>query len=118
MPPDLLILVRHGPPMKSSLFPHTVGIHVSTPVPISLPNFCESTDCRLVITYVVLNVLVFLLLSQNTMTKEQVGEGRTYLAYTSSFLFITEDRRQTGTETGQEPEAGADAKTGWVLLSG
>lgn len=52
------------------------------------------------------------------MTKEQVGEGRTYLAYTSSFLFITEDRRQTGTETGQEPEAGADAKTGWVLLSG
>jgi hypothetical protein len=33
------------------------------------------------------------LLSQNTMTKEQVGEGRTYLGYTSSLLFIIEDRQ-------------------------
>jgi hypothetical protein len=91
MPSDLLFLVHLGPPIKSILFPHTMGIHVSTPALSYIPNFCKSTDCRLAITYVMLNVLVFLLLSQNTMTKEQVGDGRTYLAYTSSLLFIIED---------------------------
>ena len=79
-----------------------MGIHVFAPVPSSISNFRGSTNYRLVITYVMLNVLVFLLLSQNTMTKEQVGEGRTYLAYSSSLLFIIEDRG-TGTEMGQEP---------------
>ena len=55
------------------------------------PNFSESTDCRLVINYVMLNALVFLLLSQISMTIEQVWEGRTNLDYTSSLLFIIED---------------------------
>jgi hypothetical protein len=70
-----------------------MDIHVSTSVSSSTPNFSGSTDCRLAITYVMLNVLVFLFLSQNTMTKEQVGEGRTYLAYTTSLLFIIEDTK-------------------------
>jgi hypothetical protein len=41
------------------------------------------------------------------MTKKQVGEERVYSAYTSTLLFITKEVR-TGTQTGQE--AGADAE--------
>ena len=49
------------------------------PSPSSIPNFTGSTDCRQAITYVMLNVLMFLLLSPKTITQAQVGEGRTYL---------------------------------------
>jgi hypothetical protein len=41
------------------------------------------------------------------MTKKQVGEERVYSAYNSILLFITKEVR-TGTQTGQE--AGADAE--------
>jgi hypothetical protein len=41
------------------------------------------------------------------MIKKQVGEERVYSAYTSILLFITKEVR-TGTQTGQE--AGADAE--------
>ena len=93
MPPDFLFLVHLCPLIKSILFPHTMGIHVCTQVPSSIPNFTGSTDCRQAITYVMLNVLMFLLLSPKTITQAQVGEGRTYLAYTSSLLFIIEYRQ-------------------------
>jgi hypothetical protein len=48
------------------------------------------------------------MLVQNIMTKKHVGEGRVYLAYTSTLLFITKEVR-TGTQAGQE--AGADVET-------
>jgi hypothetical protein len=46
------------------------------------------------------------------MTKNQVGEERVYLAYTSILLFITKEVR-TGTQAGQE--AGTDAEPWWVV---
>ena len=88
MPPDLLLLVHLCTLIKSILFLHTMGIHVCTQVPSSIPNFTGSTDCRQAITYVMLNVLMFLLLSPKTIIQAQVEEGRTYLVYTSSLLFI------------------------------
>lgn len=52
--------------------------------------------------YQPLSSLKFLLLPRNTMTKKKVGEGRVYLAYPSTLLFITEEVR-TGIQTGQDP---------------
>jgi hypothetical protein len=88
MPPDLLLLVHLCPLIKFILFPHMMGIHVCTQIPSSIPNFTGSTDCRQAITYVMLNFLMFLLLSPKTVTQAQVEEGSTYLVYTSSLLFI------------------------------
>ena len=92
MLPDFLFLVHLCPLIKSILFPHTLGIHVCTQVPSSIPNFTGSTDCRQAITYVMLNVLMFLLLSPKTITLAQVPH-----CYSS----LKTDR--TGTEMGQEP---------------
>jgi hypothetical protein len=52
----------------------------------------------------------------NIMTKKQVGEERVYLAYTSMLLFITKEVR-TGTQTGQEAGADAEAMEGCSLLA-
>ena len=52
----------------------------------------------------------------NIMTKKQVGEERVYLAYTSILLFITKEVR-TGTQTGQEAGADAEAMEGCSLLA-
>ena len=49
------------------------------------------------------------------MTKKQVGEERVYSAYTSTLLFITKEVR-TGTHTGQEAGADAEAMEGCSLL--
>jgi hypothetical protein len=45
------------------------------------------------------------------MTKKQVGEERVYIAYNSILLFITKEVR-TGTQTGQEAGADAEAMEG------
>jgi hypothetical protein len=50
------------------------------------------------------------------MTKKQVGEERVYLAYISILLFITKEV-MTGTQTGQEEGADADAMEGCSLLA-
>jgi hypothetical protein len=50
------------------------------------------------------------------MTKKQVEEERVYSAYTSMLLFITKEIR-TGTQTGQEAGAGAEAKEECSLLA-
>jgi hypothetical protein len=50
------------------------------------------------------------------MTKKQVGEERVYSAYNSILLFITKKFR-TGTQTGQEAGADAEAMEGCSLLS-
>jgi hypothetical protein len=50
------------------------------------------------------------------MTKKQVGEGRVYSAYTSILLFIIKEVR-TGTQTGQEEGADAEAIKGCSLLA-
>ena len=52
----------------------------------------------------------------NIMTKKQVGEERIYLAYTSILLFIAKEVR-TGTQTGQEAGADAEAMEGCSLLA-
>jgi hypothetical protein len=52
----------------------------------------------------------------NIMTKKQVGEERVYSAYTSILLFITKEAR-TGTQTGQEAGADAEAMEGCFLLA-
>jgi hypothetical protein len=52
----------------------------------------------------------------NIMTKKQVGEERVYSAYTSILLFITKEVR-TGTQTGQEAGADAEAMEGCSLLA-
>ena len=51
------------------------------------------------------------------MTKKQIGEERVYSAYTSILLFITKDVR-TGTQTGQEAGADAEAMHGGMFLTG
>jgi hypothetical protein len=48
------------------------------------------------------------------MTKKQVGEKRIYSAYISRLLFITKEVR-TGTQTGQEAGADAEAMEGCSL---
>jgi hypothetical protein len=50
------------------------------------------------------------------MTKKQVGEERVYSAYTSILLFISKEIR-TGTQTGQEVGADAEAMEGCSLLA-
>ena len=50
------------------------------------------------------------------MTKKQVGKERVYLAYNSILLFITKEVR-TGTQTGQEAGADAEAMEGCSLLA-
>jgi hypothetical protein len=50
------------------------------------------------------------------MTKKQVGEGRVYSAYNSILLLITKEVR-TGTQTGQEAGADAEAMEGCSLLA-
>jgi hypothetical protein len=50
------------------------------------------------------------------MTRKQVGEERSYSAYTSILLFITKEVR-TGTQTGQEAGADAEAMEGCYLLA-
>jgi hypothetical protein len=50
------------------------------------------------------------------MTKKQVGEERVCSAYTSMLLFITKEVR-TGTQTGQEAGADAEAMEGCYLLA-
>jgi hypothetical protein len=50
------------------------------------------------------------------MTKKQVGEERVYSAYTSILLFITK-KLSTGTPTGQEAGADAEAMEGCSLLA-
>jgi hypothetical protein len=50
------------------------------------------------------------------MTKKQVGEERIYLAYTSILLFIAKEVR-TGTQTGQEAGADAEAMEECFLLA-
>jgi hypothetical protein len=68
------------------------------------------------------NVLLGWCLSQgfysctNIMTKKQVGEERVYSAYNSILLFITKEVR-TGTQTGQESGADAEAMEGCSLLA-
>ena len=52
---------------------------------------------------------------QNIMTKKQVGEKIVYSAYTSILLFMTEEVR-TGTHSGQEAGADAEAMEGCSLL--
>jgi hypothetical protein len=52
----------------------------------------------------------------NIMTKRQVGEERVYSAYNSILLFITKEVR-TGTQTGQEAGADAEAMEGCSLLA-
>jgi hypothetical protein len=52
----------------------------------------------------------------NLMTKKQVGEERVYSAYNSILLFITKEVR-TGTQTGQDAEADAEAMEGCSLLA-
>jgi hypothetical protein len=52
----------------------------------------------------------------NIMTKKQVGEERGYLACNSILLFITKEVR-TGTQTGQEAGADAEAMEGCSLLA-
>jgi hypothetical protein len=52
----------------------------------------------------------------NIMTKNQVGEERVYSAYTSTLLFTTKEVR-TGTQTGQEEGADAEAMEGCSLLA-
>jgi hypothetical protein len=52
----------------------------------------------------------------NIMTKKQVGEERVYSAYNSILLFITKEVR-TGTQTGQEVGADAEAMEGCSLLA-
>jgi hypothetical protein len=52
----------------------------------------------------------------NIMTKKQVGEERVYSAYNSILLFITKEVR-TGTQTGQEAGADAEAMEGCSLLA-
>jgi hypothetical protein len=52
----------------------------------------------------------------NIMTKKQVGEERVYSAYTSILLFITKEV-STGTQTGQEAGADAEAMEGCSLLA-
>ena len=52
----------------------------------------------------------------NIMTKKQVGEERVYSAYTSILLFITKEVR-TGTQTGQEAGADAEAMEECYLLA-
>jgi hypothetical protein len=50
------------------------------------------------------------------MTKKQVGEERVYSPYNSILLFITKEVR-TGTQTGQEAGADAEAIEGCSLLA-
>jgi hypothetical protein len=50
------------------------------------------------------------------MTKKQVGEERVYSAYKPILLFITKEVR-TGTQTGQEAGADAEAMEGCSLLA-
>jgi hypothetical protein len=50
------------------------------------------------------------------MTNKQAGEERVYSAYTSILLFITKEVR-TGTQTGQEAGADAEAMEGCSLLA-
>jgi hypothetical protein len=50
------------------------------------------------------------------MTKKQVGEERVYSAYNSILLLITKEIR-TGTQTGQEAGADAEAMEGCSLLA-
>jgi hypothetical protein len=60
-----------------------------------------------------LYVLVFLLLQWNTRIKNQVGEERIYLAYTSIHFHSTVHHwRKSGQEfkQGQKLETGADAE--------
>jgi hypothetical protein len=45
------------------------------------------------------------------MTKKQVGEEKVYIAYNSTLLSITKEVR-TGTQTGQEAGADAEAMEG------
>jgi hypothetical protein len=52
----------------------------------------------------------------NIMTKKQVGEERVYSDYTSILLFLTKEVR-TGTQTGQEAGADAEAMEGCSLLA-
>ena len=111
MPPDLLLLVHLCPIIKSILFLYTMGIHVCTQIPSSIPNCTGSADCRQDITYVMLNVLMFLLLSPKTITQAQVGEGRTYLVYTSSLLFIIWRQTEQELKWARNLEAGADTET-------
>lgn len=102
MQPDLLLPVHLGLPIKSILFPHTMGTHVSTTVPSSIPTFCESTDCRLIITYVVLNVLVFYCCHKILSPKSKFGRvGLIWLTLLHCCSSLKTTR--TGTETSQEP---------------
>ena len=50
------------------------------------------------------------------MTKKQIEEERVYSAYTSILLFTTKEVR-TGTQTGQEAGADAEAMEGCSLLA-
>jgi hypothetical protein len=50
------------------------------------------------------------------MTKKQVGDERLNSAYNSILLFITKEVR-TGTHTGQEAGADAEAMEGCSLLA-
>jgi hypothetical protein len=50
------------------------------------------------------------------MTKKQFGEKRVYSAYNSILLFITKEVR-TGTQTGQEAGADAEAMEGCSSLA-
>jgi len=111
MPPDLLLLVNLCPLIKSILFPHMMSIHVCTQVPSSIPNFTGSTDIRKANTYVMLNVVMFLLLSPKTITQAQVEEGRTYLVYTSSLVFIIWRQTEQELKWARNLESGADTET-------
>ena len=116
MPPDFLFLVHLCPLIKSILFPHTMGIHVCTQVPSSIPNFTGSTDCRQAITYVMLNVLMFLLLSPKTITRHKLGRvGLIWFTLPHCYSSLKTDR--TGTEMGQEPRGRSWYRDHrWVLL--
>jgi hypothetical protein len=50
------------------------------------------------------------------MTKKQFGEERVYSVYNSILLFITKEVR-TGTQTGQEAGADAEAMEGYSLMA-
>jgi hypothetical protein len=54
--------------------------------------------------------------AQNIMTKKQVGEERVYLDYTSILLLITKEVR-SGTHTGQDIGADAEAMEGCYVLA-
>ena len=92
---------------------HQMWVYMESGWSFALSNKCVCVCVCVIVcaSYTHLNVLIFVLLSPKTITQAQVGEGRTYLVYTSSLLFIIWRQTEQELKWARYLEAGANTET-------